>query len=213
MRTQLTRGATLALLLTGGSLVMAGCGETQALENELNAVTGGTALVQHPVDLSGTWKVNTDASDDPREVLGNLRGQGPRAGARGDSAGRGFRRPGGRAGQGGPGGRLGEGQRNRGQLTITQTDETVTLSHGPRRSITLTPDGQTVSKQGRRGQAEVTAKWEGEVLVVEGSGPRGGTMTRSFALSADGQQLIVTHKMKGRTTKEPVEFRTVFDKT
>ena len=89
----------------------------------------------------------------------------------------------------------------------------MTVSHGPRRSITFTPDGQTVSKQGRRGQAEVTAKWEGEVLIVKGSGPRGGTMTRSFALSADGQQLIVTHQMKGHPTKEPVEFRTVFDKT
>ena len=53
---------------------MAGCGETQALENELNAVTGGTALVQHPVDLSGTWKVNTDASDDRRYPLGHRPG-------------------------------------------------------------------------------------------------------------------------------------------
>jgi hypothetical protein len=208
MKTQLTRGAALALLLAGGSLILASCSETQALESELSAAS--SALVQHPVDLSGTWKVNTDASDDPREVLGNRRGRGFRAGARGDSAGR---RPGGQAGRPGPGGRRGEGQQNRGELTISQTDETVTLSHGSTRSITITPDGQPVTKQGRGGERQVTAKWEGEILVVAHSGPRGGTMTRFFELSADGQQLILTHKLEGGPTEEPVEFRTVFDKT
>lgn len=211
MKTQLTRGAALALLLAGGSLMLAGCSETQALESELSA--SSTALVQHPVDLSGTWKVNTDASDDPREVLGNRRGRGFRAGAREDSAGRGLRRPGGQADRPGPGGRRGDGGQNRGELTISQTDETVTLSHGSRRSITLTPDGQPVTKQGRGGERQVTAKWEGEILVVAHSGPRGGTMTRFFELSADGQQLILTHKLEGGSTEEPVEFRTVFDKT
>ncbi|NNG16625.1 MAG: hypothetical protein HKM89_09100 [Gemmatimonadales bacterium] len=213
MRTQLTRSATLALLLAGGSLILAGCSETQALESELNAASGGTALVQHPVDLSGTWKVNTDVSDDPREMLGNRRGQGPRAGAPADSGQRGFRRPGGRAGRPGAAGRRGEGPRSRGELTITQTDETVTLSHGARRSVTLTPDGQPVTKQGRGGERQVIAKWEGSVLVVEHSGPRGGTMTRSFELSADGQQLVLSHKLEGGPIEEPVEFRIVFDKT
>jgi len=209
MKTQLTRGAALALLLAGGSLMLAGCSETQALESELSAAS--SALVQHPVDLSGTWKVNADASDDPREVLGNRRGQGPRAGIRGDSTGKGVRRPGGR---GGPGGRFGEGPRggSRGELTISQTDETVTLSHGSRRSMTITPDGQPVTQQGRGGERQVTAKWEGEVLVVEHSGPRGGTMTRFFELSADGQQLILTHKLEGGPAQEPMEFRVVFDK-
>lgn len=212
MRVQFTRGATLALLLAGGSLLLASCSETQALESEPDAVTGSAALVQHPVDLSGTWKVNTDESDDPREVLGSRRGQGPRAGARGDSAGRGFRRPGGRGGPR-PGGRFGEGQQRRGELTITQTDDSVILSHGGRRSITITPDGQTVTKEGRRGEHQITGKWEGQVLVVVHSGPRGETMTRSFELSADGQQLFLTHKLEGGPIEEPVEFRIVFDKT
>jgi hypothetical protein len=215
MKTQLTRGATLALLLAGGSFLLAGCSETQALESELNTASSDAALVQHPVDLSGTWKVDTAASDDPREVLGNRRGQGPRAGVRGDSSGRSFRRPGGRGGRGGPRpvGRFGAGHEQRGELTISQTSETVILSHGPRRSVTLTPDGQTVTKQGRGGERQVTAKWEGEVLVVVHSGPRGGTMTRSFELSPDGQQLFLTHKLEGGPIEEPVEFRVVFNKS
>ena len=89
----------------------------------------------------------------------------------------------------------------------------MTLSHGPRRSVTLTPDGQPVTKEGRRGEHQVTAQWEGEALVVVHSRPRGGTMTRSFELSADGQQLILTHKLEGGPVEEPVEFRIVFDKT
>ena len=118
----------------------------------------------------------------------------------------------GKAGSDGRRGREGERPRNRG-LTITQTDKAVTVSHGPRRSVTLTPDGQTVTKQGRGGERQIIAKWEGDVLVVEHSGPRGGTMTRSFELSADGQQLILTHKLEGGPIEEPVEFRIVFDKT
>jgi len=93
MTKQFIRGAAATLLLAGGSLLFLGCSESQALESELNAVTG-QALVQHPVDLSGTWKLNPDASDNPRELLGNRRGQGPRAGARPDSGARGVRRPG-----------------------------------------------------------------------------------------------------------------------
>jgi hypothetical protein len=38
-------------------------------------------------------------------------------------------------------------------------------------------------------------------------------MTKSYQLSADGQQLTVTHKLEGCPIKESVEFRTVFDKT
>jgi len=206
MTRRFIRGAAATLILAGGSLLFFACSESQALESELNAANGGQALVQHPVDLSGTWKLNPDASDNPREVLGNRRGQGPRAGARPDSGTRGFRGP------GGPGARRGGGPGDR-TLTITQTDQTVTLSHGPRRSISFTPNGQAVTKEGRGGEHQVTATWEGEVLVVEHSGPRGGTMTRSFQLSADGQQLIVTNKISGGPSGETVEFRTVFDKT
>ena len=86
------------------------------------------------------------------------------------------------------------------------------LSHGARRSMTITPDGQTVTQEGRRGEHQITAKWEGQVLVVVHSGPRGGTMTRSFELSADGQQRFLTHKLEGGPIEEPVEFRIVFDK-
>ena len=206
MTRRFIRGAAATLILAGGSLLLFGCSESQALESELNAANGGRVLVQHPVDLSGTWELNPDASDNPREVLGNRRGQGPRAGARSDSGARGFGRP------GRPEGRRGGGTGDR-VLTITQADETVTLTHGPRRSISFTPNGVAVTKQGRGGERQVTAKWEGEVLVVEHSGPRGGSMTRSFQLSADGQQLIVTTKLAGGPSAETVEFHTVFDKS
>jgi len=37
-------------------------------------------------------------------------------------------------------------------------------------------------------------------------------MTRSFQLSADGQQLIVTHKLEGGPIEDPVEFRIAFNR-
>ncbi len=220
MKTQLTRGAVVALLLAGGSLLLAGNGEAQAREGRISA---GTTLAQQPVDLSGTWKLNADKSDAPRNMggnRGNRAGRSPRADGRPgrgqaqqlDRPGCEFRGARGKAGSRGPSGRQGERPRKR-ELTINQTDATVTVTRGRNRAVTITPDGQTVTEQARRGEAQITAKWEGEVLVVERSGPRGGTMTKSYQLSADGQQLTVTHKLEGCPTKESVEFRTVFDKT
>jgi hypothetical protein len=59
--------------------------------------------------------------------------------------------------------------------------------------------------------ATPVAHWEGNQLVVETNGQHGNSLTRTFVLSTDNQQLYVTTEMKSPRFKQPVVIDSVYD--
>jgi hypothetical protein len=59
--------------------------------------------------------------------------------------------------------------------------------------------------------ATPVAKWKGNQLVVVTSGAHGGTITRTYELSADSQQLDVTTTIDNSRLKHPVTINFVYD--
>ena len=54
------------------------------------------------------------------------------------------------------------------------------------------------------------AKWRGHTLVSERAGPR-GKITRTFELTKDGKQLIITTHREGSDGRPPLDFKRVYD--
>ena len=134
--------------------------------------------------LSGTWTLKREQSEGPGGQMHD--GQGRRRGLR--------RRMGG------------------GQLVITQDESSVTFSRGGSVTQTFPTDGSTVTRETGRGQVEITASLDGDVLVMERSFSDGASATQSLAPSDDGQQLFVTNRMQHPDRDEAVEFRLVYDR-
>lgn len=182
--------------------------------------TGSVARAADNPNLAGTWKLNQDQSDNPREKMREAMGNaGPE-------------------GQGGPGGgfgnRQGGGGRGRGmfqnqsQLSIEQNGQSVKISDESGNLIAQTSDNSNAGSEdnsaqssnpgqsngqrfrGRRRGPEI-AQWKDNQLVVENSQPNGGKMTRTYSLSTDGKQLYVTTEMQNPRFNQPVTFRLVYD--
>lgn len=166
--------------------------------------------------LAGTWKLNKDQSDDPRQKMQQAMGnsgenQGEGNGNRGEG------RPG--RGPGGPGGMMNEFSR----LTITQLDANVKITgaSGHLVATTTPPDSAAEPKsdsnasngEGQRGERRTppVAQWHDNQLVANGRGFGGGTTTRTFELSPDGKQLYVTTKITSERFSQPVTYRLVYD--
>ena len=163
-------------------------------------------------NLAGTWKLNQDQSDDPRAKMREAMGGGGGGGGNGGGVGmgRGGGRPG--RGQGGGGGMMAEWE----QLTIAQTDVGVKVN-GTTGRLLATTEAQSNSNGGDSsggmgmGFPPAVATWQGTQLVAKSQGFGGGTTTRTFELSPDGKQLIVTTKVENQRFNEPVTYKLVFD--
>ena len=59
-----------------------------------------------------------------------------------------------------------------------------------------------------RGERNVRRAGDGRVSF---EGPRGGLMNRTYELSSDGKQLIVTSKIQTPRMDQPVSIRFVYD--
>jgi hypothetical protein len=166
--------------------------------------------------LAGTWKLNKDQSDDPRQKMQQAMGNSGEGGG-GGNPNRGEGRP----GRGGPGGMMAEWS----QLTVTQLDANVKITGSSGRTLATTtpPDDSAKSSDnsnganddangGQRRGPQVLAQWQGNQLVVNGRGFGGGTTTRTYELSPDGKQLYVTTKMTSERLSQPVTYRLVYDK-
>lgn len=199
--TALSALAIIAIVAVGG---ITGCGNSASGDD--TAAVGTLASINDATDLSGTWILNKDLSDHPRR---------PDSLHRPDGANRhdGWRRHGGRGSR--PDSLHGN-RRMHGPMTfvIQQTDTTVEIT-GPRgRTRVLYPDGRVITHT--RGddslEFQVTASWNSEnALVVVGTGPRGGTRTETFSLSADGRQLFIDTHVDPAGERKPRDFRRVFD--
>lgn len=185
-------------------------------------------------NLAGTWKLNQDQSDNPREKMREAMGGG--GGGFGGPGGGGF---GGQGGGGQRGGNRGGGQGGRGgmfqdesQLTIEQNGQSVKISGASGNLIAQTSDNTQSSSQAngqesttespngeqsngqpapRRMRSPEVAQWKNNQLVVVMSGRNGAKTTRTFSLSPDGKQLYLTTEMQNPRFDQPVTFRMVYD--
>lgn len=209
-----------ALLMPASALI--GHAATMPMQQAASQDTSSQAAKP---SLAGTWKLNKDQSDDPRQKMQEAMGNsgGAQGGGQGESEGNPNRGEG-RPGRGGPGGMMAEFA----QLTVTQLDANVKITGATGRTVATTtppddsakstddssPDKSDSNVYGgrRRMTPPVLAQWQGNQLVASGHMYGGGTTTRTYELSPDGKQLYVTTKITNERLSQPVTYRLVYDK-
>ena len=187
-------------------------------------------------DLTGSWKLNEEQSDDASEKLkqaqqagaGNRGGGGNRGvwGGGGGYPGGGY--PGG-GGGGGYGGRRGMGGESDADfqkiqeainpanaLAFKQNDAEIDMSDDQGRRRVFYTDGRKIEKPKKDKDKdktddtkELAARWEGMKLVSDEKGPH-GKITRLFEVPAGGQQLRETVHFED-ARGNPVTVRYVYD--
>ena len=188
-------------------------------------------------NLSGTWVLNKDESDDARQKLADARGSSGQGGGQrpgwgggqggGQQGGGGVWVPGGSGyPRGGGGGRQGQGSSNAdqgmedlSQLTIAQTESSVnvtsetghTLANYPAPSQSQSGSSGSDSSGNSSKSANPTVEWKDNQLVVTEQRERGGSTTRTYELSPDGNQLYLTTTLQSPRFKNPVAIRFVYD--
>ena len=151
-------------------------------------VAFGAPAVAQGADFSGTWQLDQDASEIP---------------------------------QFGGGGGRGGGQGGRGAtLVIAQTNDVLTIEQqadGGGRTVSYNLDGSESTNAGPRGEQTTTSRWDGEVLLTEGtmraSTPRGDfsmELIERRTLSSDGRTMTVESTRS--TPRGDVTARLVYNK-
>ena len=74
-------------------------------------------------------------------------------------------------------------------MTFSMTGAEVDLMDDRDRKRAFMTDGRKLQKSKDDNYQEIAAKWDGNRLITEEKGPRGGKMSRTFELSPDGRQL------------------------
>jgi hypothetical protein len=203
-----------ALLLPASGLM----GSAAATAATHQAASQGASSQAAKPSLAGTWKLNKDQSDDPRQKMQQAMGNSGEGGG-GGNPNRGEGRPG---RGGGPGGMMAEWS----QLTVTQLDANVKVTGSLGRTLATTTPADDSAKSSdnsnganddanggqRRMGPPALAQWQGNQLIVNGHGFGGGTTTRTYELSPDGKQLYVTTKITSERFSQPVTYRLVYDK-
>ncbi len=191
-------GATLILFAASVPVAIVGCDEPTGSQNAANT----SLAASDQSGLSGSWVLNLNESDDPREQFGSRedRLRRRRSGSL-DAEGEGPRR--------GSGGGLRAGR----QFEITQDDGSVTFTRGNGLSRTLETDGQIITRELSGGEVEIRAFWSDGDLVIERTRSEGGAFTQTYSLSDDGTQLFLTIRVEHDRLDEPIEFRLVYDRS
>jgi hypothetical protein len=187
--------------------------------------------------LSGTWKLNRDESDDPREKLrsatqdrdqnGPMGGHG---GMGGSGVGIGIPGIGGIGGMGrpgsGPGAQRGSGtgseeQRTRlhdllqvsDQLKIVQKGPEIDVTDADSRERSLFTDGRKIEKAKKDAtQTQVKAHWDHGTLLTEEKGPDGEKISHAYEITGDGTQMADTLTLEIKHLNTPIIVRSVYDK-
>jgi hypothetical protein len=174
-----------------------------------NAATGSAPQTQSAAkpNLAGQWKLNKDQSDDPRQKMQQAMGNSGQGGGEGGGGRHGGMRSGGQGGM----------MSDMSQLSIVQTDTSIKVSNASGRVLAAFPEDQQAAKPSSNPDddahqyAPPAANWQGSQLVTSMQGRRGGSTNRTYELSPDGKQLIVTTKMQNPRFSQPVSFRLVYD--
>jgi hypothetical protein len=188
---------------------------------------------------NGTWKLNRDQSDDPREKLrsamqerdqngpmgrhGGMGGGGVSMGIPGIGGIGGMGRPGGGPGGGqsrGPGAGS-EDQRARLRDLVEAPDQLKVLQKGPEIDMTdaeshvrsLFTDGRKLEKPKKdSNQTQVKAHWDRETLMTEEKGPNGEKISHSYEITGEGKQLADTLTLESKKLNTPIIVRSVYER-
>ena len=156
-------------------------------------------------NLSGTWKLNRDLSDDPGEKMREARESGGGGGARGG----GFR---GRHREAEPEGGSGDVEdvtRAFETLSIVHHDPELRITDGLGREHVLSTDDRKIEEERSAGTVKIRARWKDGHVLVTTAPEHGATLTETYAVTADGSVLTVITKVEGRGRS--FEFRRVYD--
>jgi hypothetical protein len=164
-------------------------------------------------NLGGTWKMNTNKSDNPREKIQE---------AMGDSGAMQSGRGGGGWGQrhgGGQSGRGGDMMNDFSQLTIVQNGSDIKVTGESGRTLAVLPadasassnSGSDTNSNDQYAPPAPTVHWQGSQLIAEMDRRDGGKTTRTYELSADGKELYVTTRVENPRFSQPVTYRLVYD--
>lgn len=185
----------------------------------MGSVQIDTSLAAERPDFSGSWKLNEQLSENPRDKMMEQRKKRyPDAGSSGrDGAGMG---DGGMRGDGkGSGGRDGTQERIKAMaeriqsIEIAHRDPQMDLRFADGREWTVFTDGRAIEDDFEGGIFEAKARWKGgSQVVVKAESTYGGKLTETYELSENGQQLYVTTKMEGDGRRPNITFRRVYDK-
>ncbi len=212
------RGLTVAAALCATALFMlparAARAQSSSDSSPSQSQTAQSTNSTAKPSLAGTWKLNQDASDNPREKMREAMGA-PASGAAGASGAEGRGQEGGRTGRGpGRGGMMADFS----QLTIEQNGDNVKVSGASGRELANTQaenksESNPAENNGGTGMnfPPAVAQWQGNQLVAKGQGFGGGSTTRTFELSPDGKQLYVTTKIESPRLNQPVTYKQVYD--
>jgi hypothetical protein len=168
-------------------------------------------------NLAGTWKLNKDKSDNPRQKM-----QEAMANAGGGQSGGGYGQGGGyrERGGGGQAGPRGNMMDEFTQLTIVQNGSDIKITGVSGRTLAVLPaDTNANSNSGSSSDPNsadqpvppATVHWQDNQLIAAMEGRRGGKTTRTYELSPDGKELYVTTRMENPRFSQPVTYRFVYD--
>jgi len=182
------------------------------------------ASVPRTKSLAGTWRLNTDESDDPGKKLQQARGSGNGGRRGGGGMGGGWPGGGGMGGHGGYGGRRQEGGESDSdrqkmhlflepsrRLTVSQKGPEIDLSDDDDRKFVFFTDGRKVEKSKDPNHQDFDGKWEEYRLVAEGKDPLGNKYERSYEVLEGNQQLRETLYLKVGRSNTEVSIRYIYD--
>ena len=183
----------------------------------LGVLLASASLAAEQPDFSGTWKLNQELSDNPREKMAESMSKG----RRGEGGGRGGGGMGGgmRGGEGGRGGgragmqeRFRERQERIQQFTIVHEDPTLQFRYADDSESVFYTDGR-MTEDLEAGLLEATVSWKkSKRLEIERESVQGGEISETYELSADGSQLFVKTKMEGSGRSPKITFERVYDR-
>ena len=233
-------GFLLAASLTTSKLLNAHAAACSLAQSQEQSPPQPAAKQQPRTTLAGSWKLNRDESDDPRQRVraaessssstaggypgGNNPGSYP-GGPGGGYPGSGYP-GGGRRGGYPPGNGPYGGQQNQdiednpkmqplihpsGLLTIELKNPEIDMTDDELHKLSLYTDGRKLQKSKDDSNQEVAAHWDGSRLVSDEKGPLGGKLNRSFELSHDGRELYETLHIDNGRSDTPIIIRYVYD--
>jgi len=214
------RGDLLSLAMLATLFWLSGCSSAGRLASD----------TPRGIDLTGTWRLNRAASDDPVKIMERLRGRReqsqPQRADGADEPDDGLpnddrhRESGNRNSGGGeremrrdrsmPGDFLVDLAPGRGVLRIEQRLTELVIENGVHERR-FTPGGSSVVSVAN-GVADQRSGWNGAAFVIETSGRDRPTMVERFSLSADRSQLVVDVKISGGSHMPNMDLKRVYDR-
>jgi len=205
------------LMLLGASLVISSVIQAQAPPGPIAPVPGANPTVAGPAperpapvkprpNILGSWKLNKDESDDPRQISDQSSNGGGNRGGGSSGPHVGIGIPGVGIGGGGNGGHRGASQgesdadHEKMQELLrparliqfsqkTEYDPEIDMTDDHDRKRIFYTDSRKLQKSKDPGTEEISAHGDNKKLTTEEKGPHGDKLGRTYSLSPEGTQL------------------------